>query len=652
MIAAILLRHYKNYGNMKFIPICNNTAHMYSVYVGNNGAGKSAILEALDVVFNERAWNTTFNMKKSEAFICPIFLIDKKKIPVDRQALVEVMSHFFWNVDETINPNIRSNIELQNFLRYRDELKLKYEKTHYILLIGVNYENAKDAYFATFQYALEKEISTKLPKTEEEVKNSLNEIKKVIFNLYSYLYIPVEESPNELLKLHNVTMQQLLNKNILTEIEKILNKKANGKSIVAQINDNLDKFIEEVNLTISNIDKKYSFTNDLGNKKNLTAKDIREKILEAYFPLRALKANGHRVEQLSSGEQRKAIIDVAYSILIANGDKETEKDIILAIDEPETSMHISNCFNQFLMLEELAGNHQRQIMLTTHWYGFLPIAQNGSMHHIVQENDGVKIDTFSLYNILEERRYFPDVIELKSMYDLATSIITYMRVKNETTWIICEGSDDKIYLEYILKDYNNLYILPVGGCGNVVKLYQLLYSPLTEKNENKYGKALFLIDTDLQYKIVKKPLEFSSDNNSKVILRRLQIDNGQIRLYDPCKSNVYSQTEIEDCLNPKCYYSAVIKCIQSNKDSKLKSIAKKFEFVEEATVSVLRGDDSCIRATDCNVISEKKLIIDFAESSDNKYDIANIYKNICEQSSTAVEHNLEKCIADALELSR
>ena len=43
MISGILLRHYKNYGNLKFIPICDSTEYMYSVYVGNNGVGKSAI---------------------------------------------------------------------------------------------------------------------------------------------------------------------------------------------------------------------------------------------------------------------------------------------------------------------------------------------------------------------------------------------------------------------------------------------------------------------------------------------------------------------------------------------------------------------------------------------------------------------------------
>ena len=49
-------------------------------------------------------------------------------------------------------------------------------------------------------------------------------------------------------------MQQLLNKNVLAEIEKVLNRKTAGKSIVTQINDNLDEFITEVNGIIANMD--------------------------------------------------------------------------------------------------------------------------------------------------------------------------------------------------------------------------------------------------------------------------------------------------------------------------------------------------------------------------------------------------------------
>ena len=651
MRAGVLLRHYKNYGNVHFIPVCDQNEYMYSVYVGNNGAGKSAVLEAIDAIMNNHGWNVTFTMKKTEAFICPVFLIEKKKVKKDK-VVFEAISDFYWNADENINSNIKGNVELCKFLDFKNKLREAYKESCYFIMIGSEYENVREAYCSTFHSALKKSLATQLAKSEEEAQELLNGIKQTILDMYNYLYIPVEESPNELLKLQNTTMQQLLNKNILSEIEKILNKKNNGSSIVSQINSNLDEFIEEVNNVIAKIDKKYSFTSDSSNsnKKNLTARDIREKILEAYFPLRALKANGHKISQLSSGEQRKAIIDVAYSILVANGKEENEKEIIFAIDEPETSMHISNCFKQFTMLEELARLQKKQIILTTHWYGFLPIAQNGNLHHITLVEDYIQIDTFSLYNILEERRAFPDVIELKSMYDLATSIITFMRTQNNVAWIICEGSDDKIYLETMLKDYD-VTILPVGGCGNVVKLFQLLYSPLSEKKEGKGAKALFLIDTDRLYKEVKKPLEFSHSNDNLIILRRLQISEGKVILFDPCIPNVYEQTEMEDCLEPKTYYLALQDCISKSKNNQLKGIFKKYAFVEESPTSVLRGDKSCIIAQDPKVISSKQKILDFAEESENKYSIAKSYKEICEKSGEKVEHDLEKEIVRVLELS-
>ena len=57
------------------------------------------------------------------------------------------------------------------------------------------------------------------------------------------------------------------------------------------------------------------------------------------------------------------------------------------------------------------------------------------------------------------RRSFPDVIELKSFFDLASSIITYIRTKPNDTWIICEGKDDKQYLECVLYGEKNINII-------------------------------------------------------------------------------------------------------------------------------------------------------------------------------------------------
>lgn len=650
MIVGVMLRHYKNYENINFLPISDDIEHKYAVYVGNNGVGKSGILESLDVVLNGREWNYTSGAKKMEAYICPIFLIERNN--KSNKEMYDFLGDYFWKVEKTANPNLNSP-PFPSFFTYRDNLKEKYEKTHWIILIGSQI-NSKNAYFSTFNSDLTKKIATSFKLNDDEMDDKLSEIKDEIYAKYNYLYIPVEQSLNELLRLENKEMQMLLNKNLLDEIEQILTKKETslGLTIVKQINDSLDGFIEQVNNAISAIDNSYSFASDGTYKKSLTAKDIREKILEAYFPLKVLKHNGKKIKQLSSGEQRKALIDVAYSTLVANGKNDTEREIILAIDEPETSMHISNCFKQFMLLEDLSEKFGKQVILTTHWYGFLPISQYGKMHHISRENETADVLSFDFSNYLEDRRKYPDVIELKSLFDLATSILTYMRNEPEVQWIVCEGSDDKIYLECILEDESKIKILPVGGCGNVVKLYQLLCTPMSEKEEAKVinGKILFLIDTDFQFKQVNKPLRLSK-NDYSILIRRIQLDNENIKLIDPTiQNNPYAQTEIEDCLIPKVYYESLKEVINAVGNENEKTIMSKFQFIDGVKTSQLRGDKSCITHTDLKYFDKKDIILNFAEEGANKYLIAKKYVEKYKDSYSAMEHKFKNVILECLSM--
>ena len=645
MITAILLRNIKNYGNINFIPICDNN-YKYSIYVGNNGVGKSAVLEAIDVFFNNKNWNTTSFLKRSESFICPIFFFFLNRVPLKQQEYFEIISSFFWNVSSEINPNVKNNNALIEFLKYRDELKEEFEEDCYLILIGIEYDNFKSAYFSTFNNSI-KERFKELGYDDNNCDIVLNSIR----DFYEYIYIPVEESPQELLKLQNNTMQKMLNKDILAEIEKALNKKTKNMSVVTQITSNLDAFVNEINDVISKIDEKYSFESELAGRKNLTAKDLRDKVLEAYFPLRTLKVDKRSVSQLSSGEQRKAIIDIAYSILTANGAKATEKSIILAIDEPEMSMHISNCYGQFSRLEELAREYNKQIIITTHWYGFLPIAHNGSMIYIEQENEERNIKHFSLYNYTEDRRKYPDVIELKSMYDLATALITYMRINVNNDWIICEGGDDKLYIEQMLKYNSKIKILPVGGCGNVVKLFYLMFEPLSEKRERSAveSRVLFLIDTDLHSITVKTPIELSSNSSQIVSIRRIQSVDGTIKLFDPTVPNRYEQTEIEDCLNPQLYFKAICELVMEGKDEDLKKIIQKYRVKEHATLSKLKGDDSCIEPLEIEALKDKNRIIQFAEDDSNKRFIACKYVELCKKRKNQFEYSLANEIMNILE---
>lgn len=648
MVTALLLRHYKNYGNVRFIPLIDDTDHMFTIYIGNNGVGKSAVLEALDLALNgssHRAWNITQGQKKTEAFVCPIFLISKKSIASSKKRDIEAVSNYFWSDEPDKSAVVNSSSEIKSFIDYKNRIKGKYETTHYLVMVGIS-NDSPGAFFASFDGSVRKLLG----KDDEERNKRANDLKAQIASLYSYLYIPVEESPTNLLQLQNETMQKLLNKDIQQEIERILNsrqEKANS-SIVTQINKNLDAFINEVNNIISQVDPEYTFSAESGTKKKLTAKDIRAKIIEAFFPLRALKKGNRRVELLSSGEQRRAIIDVVYSTLMANKERKTERNIILAIDEPEISMHISNCFSQFSRLEELSQKGV-QVIVTTHWYGYLPIAQNGYLHYLELKDCQTNIKSFSLYNLLEDRGRYPDDIEMKSMFDLASSLISYMRRNEQKKWIFCEGSDDKLYLQTMLKNYKDIHIVPLGGCTNVVKLYRILVGFITEKTEKAHPDGLFLIDTDKERLSVDNIVMYSSQK-PPILLRRLQIVNENIKLLDPLKGGTYQQTEIEDCLNSEIYYKAVSQAITQFGDRSLKATFKHYEFVQDAPRSVLRGDNSCIRATDPKYIAKKQQIIDFVENDQNKKQIAVIYASLC--NGKTAKHPLADLIAETLGLEK
>ena len=181
MIAGLLFRHYKNYGNVRFVPVANNTEHMFSVYVGNNGVGKSAILEALDVALNnKRQWNVTQGAKKTESFICPIFLIAKNKITASKRADLETVSDFFWEVNQDKNPLVYGAQGLKEFFEYRDALKAGYQKTHMLILVGVSMDKPGTGFFASFDAAVKKLLGD----NEEEQNLKATALRDQINSLY------------------------------------------------------------------------------------------------------------------------------------------------------------------------------------------------------------------------------------------------------------------------------------------------------------------------------------------------------------------------------------------------------------------------------------------------------------------------------------
>ncbi len=566
MIVGILLKNYKIYGGVKYIPVTIN--HNFIAYIGDNGVGKSSILEALDTYFNDREWNLTKGASTTDAnvpYITIAHLIDKniaKNIIGNNNKLlekVEKISECMWDFDTVESQLGSKSIEAKNMmlnLRRLDEL---YKTTHYLVLSGRGYLSTTHAHFGSFDgimanlFAIQ-EFDSQKEDSNEKLRKGLADINGFIREYYSYIYMPVEAGIEEFTKLETNNMQKLIGTDINEKIREIIADKT-----LDNINIKLNAFIGELESKLKFYTYKHS------KRTNISMNELTQKVIELFFSIRTLhKIKDNKkisADQLSSGEKRQAFIEVSVGLLSSQDIR--NKEIIFAVDEPEASLSVSNNFSQFEKIINLQKNNM-QILITTHWYGFLPVTLSGNAHFLSKEVDGDKIkfnfNTFNLYNYRERLRQIvknrkdediemPNDIQLKSMHDLVQSIVSSVRLNKPYNWLICEGSSDKVYFDFYFKDLvedNNLRILPVGGASEVIKIYEYLKLPMSEKDNIK-GKIYCLIDSD------GKSEQLICDGkckNNMVAKRILNKSNDQKTSLIDVNSNDYEmKTEIEDCLD-------------------------------------------------------------------------------------------------------
>lgn len=639
MLVGCLVRHFKVYQNIVFTPITLGIDGNFSVFTGNNGVGKSSILEAVDHFFHQTKWIVNNKGSKGEAFIAPIFLIAKSEftstVPIP---ILNAISDYFWNVSENFNPTVSKNESIKEFLTYRDDLKRLYDSNlYYLFLVGMKHPN--DApHFVTFDADLKNNLTSNgLDITE------LDKMHKAILNFYSFVYIPVESTTQNLLKLGSFELQEFMDRDVLDEIDGILNDKITIQreaigllrgpkqisfSPLKHINDKLNKFIEEANTSIQKLGPNYVFSTEINQKRNLSVQDIRDRILDEYFSIRVLKKDGKLIEDLSSGEQRIALFDIAYSLLSQG--KRTKKKLILAIDEPEASMHMSQCYKQFLRLNEISSKFGHQVLITSHWYGFLPVIENGYINHI-DHDDGLKINQYALRTVTSERKSLPDEIALKSMFDLVSSVIGMMRT-DTANWLVCEGVDDQLYLKAFLNNkIPNICLLPMGGIDNVVKLYDYLHVPLSEKNEKKSitGRVVCLTDTDIR---PVSPKNHNSIKGGVLTLRRFNLNFNEIKLIELNPNSERHITVIEDLLDASLFFDACVSVIGSSGNQTLIDLMAELEVAEGAIYTGFSNELSGVNGKTVKSHKRKNELINFLSQHDVKYKLATKYVELFKAS--------------------
>lgn len=613
MIVGLFLRNFKTYERFNFIPFSEGKNEKLNLFIGNNGAGKSSVLEALDVFFNGREFILNDNARSRDASVTPVFLIKKEKLnpflKPEILSFAETLSSFIWS--ESFTSLYGSNPSMEMFVALRENLKERITPDDYYFLLFGHELSQKD--FSLI--SIETKAESKFLNDEidaNKFKKLINTLAQITINQYNFIYIPVETSITDFLKLEAVGMQSLMNKDLKNEIEQILSDhkfEIEGKtarkrnvSISQFINEKLKEYIESIEMTIQNIDTTYHFNKEL-RSTNVNPKDFSDVIINTFFSKRRLQKEEREIAYLSSGERKKALIDIAFSFIAQN--TETEKEIILAIDEPESSLHISMCFEQYMRIEQIANKYDIQSFITTHWYGGLPILSNGRLYHVLKTENLPSIEIFDLENYFESRKNHPDDINLKSFYDLTSSIVSSVR-NNGDKWLIVEGLADKKYIEHYLPNEHNYRILPVGGCGIVKKIYEYLYLPLSQDEEalQNGGKIFCLVDTDAKAVSIGIP---SKTKNDALIIRRLQIESDTIKLLtlDQSYMGTNTETELEESLNPEKFYTALRNvidnyggyCIDDSSTETVKQIFSNYELDDQAKHSFIKGENTFLKSS-------------------------------------------------------
>lgn len=536
MIIGLEVRHYKAYKNKCFIPIGHT--HNFVAFAGENGSGKSSILEALNTFLNTKKWLLTKEQKATDSYICPIFLIPKKKIK-RQYGYFQTISNFFWDFEQ--------KDKTDKFFEIRDDIVSNFKDSHFLLFLGEDHSRKLKIPFGK---NAEKDLLFLLDEKFNE-KKFIKELK----NLYSYVYIPVEIDSESFTKIETEEMQKIFNKEIKDEIKKSLKQQG-----IDSINQSLNGFVEKLE---EKLEEKYFYdTGDEGTKK-LTQNSLMETVLEIYFKRRVLmlgsrdnRAQSKKMSELSAGEKREALVNIIYVFLKKSEERDTIP--IIGIDEPENSLHTSICYEQFEKLKTVSSN--AQVFITTHWYGFLPIIDRGLVHFLknkLKENGEGGIDFFQstdLYLYPYQTKNIPKDFSLKSTNDLVQSIFHSLKAKRPYNWVICEGPSDKIYIEFFLKkilQIDNINVISVGGIELVKKFYKYLSLPISENSGGNKGKIFCLTDTDSNGR--RSDIIQEREVRKNIIIKRLSTENYITTLIDFEKEEKTTPIDIEKSLHPTVF---------------------------------------------------------------------------------------------------
>lgn len=400
----------KGFKNLKDIRIDFEQANGISVLIGNNGSGKSNLLEAISNIFAHL-------YKK----------VDKLKPDFDYELTYKI-EQFVIFIDFT---------DAEYTFKINDIDATLLEEKHLPTQVIANYSGEESRLWEKYYKPFYDDYTSSLKSSSKsDTKQPLLFINKYYWNiaLLTFFFYDFEgETPNE-------DVKEFCTETLKIEkIEKIV-LEFDTKQISKWQTNTIKSFVETINPE-NEKEKKYSFTefknliskiigNDQRYLFNLLSAAFMPKASKLITKIELLFGNNLSAEDLSEGEKKLILIQSILETL-------SEANTLILFDEPDSHIHISRKSELKKLLEKYGS---RDNVLTTHSPTLAHSFDLDNINMLSQNNGSVKI---------------VDKEKQKIISELTNDIWSYQEqnifLNSRKDLIIVEGKTDITYLSTALE---------------------------------------------------------------------------------------------------------------------------------------------------------------------------------------------------------
>jgi putative ATP-dependent endonuclease of OLD family len=467
ILEEVKIKNFRGYRTETVIPISNLTA-----FIGKNDAGKSSVLEALEIFFNntlvscERE-DLNINAENNQIEITCVFSNIPNEIIIDATTPTSLVNEYLLNENNKLeikkvfqataakpkekvflicnHPSIEKSSDLLELKKA--ELKTRANSLN---IPQANYNgnvnsSIRQAIWASFEDL--QCVRTDLLVDKEDTK-------KVYSTLENYLPIYAlfqsdrqsKDDDREVTDPMKLAVQQALAE-LTDEIEYIKNEVRN-------------KAIDTANRTLAKLKE---MSPDLANE--LIPEFKTEPKFDSQFKLTIKSEDNIPVNKRGSGVRRLILLNFFRAEAERLRNQHQGNQIIFAFEEPETSQHPDHQEMLIQAFIELANTGNSQIILTTHTPALAGLLPLESLRFIEKTKDDRNIE-------LGTDEVFEKIAQTLGV--LADPI-----AKNAKALLLIEGKSDVTFINHTSEQLKNaghithtfqekrMALVPIGGCGNL-----------------------------------------------------------------------------------------------------------------------------------------------------------------------------------------